>query len=257
MYTKSLGFVGGGRITRIILEALTRNENFPQQVVVSDVDIDVLDRLKEQFSTINIAADNRKPAAQDIVFLAVHPSTINTVLDEVQADVESDTIIVSLVPKITIAKLSQSLGSQKIIRMIPNAPSIVGAGYNPLTFSKGLVPTDKEMLLALFSNLGDCPEVAEEKLEAYAILTAMGPTYLWFQLYELQKLGLSFGLTEQEVNVGISQMAQGVIKTMDQADLSPAAVIDLIPVKPLGDEEENIKQLYNTKLQGLYKKLTT
>jgi pyrroline-5-carboxylate reductase len=220
--------------------------------VVSDVDSKVLDQLKEQFSTINITADNRKSAAQDIVFLAVHPPTMNTVLQEMQADIGSETIVVSLVPKITITKLSQTLGAQKVVRMIPNAPSIVGAGYNPLTFSEGLTPTDKETLLALFSNLGDCPQVAEEKLEAYAILTAMGPTYLWFQLYELQKLGLSFGLTEQEVNIGISQMALGMIKTMNQAELSPAAVMDLIPVKPLGDEEENIKQLYNTKLQGLY-----
>jgi pyrroline-5-carboxylate reductase len=257
MDTETLGFVGGGRITRIILKALARNRDFPQQVVVSDIDTGVLNGLKEQFPTINISSNNREAAAQNIVFLAVHPPTLNNILDEVQSGIKADTIIVSLLPKITMAKLSQRLGTQKIVRMIPNAPSIVGAGYNPLTISEGLTSQDKEVLFTIFNHLGQCPNVAEDKLEAYAVLTAMGPTYLWFQLYELQKLGLSFGLTEQEVTTGISQMALGMIKTMDQAELSPAAVMDLIPVKPLGDEEENIKQMYNTKLRGLYQKLTT
>ncbi len=78
--------------------------------------------------------------------------------------------------------------------MIPNAPSIINEGYNPVAFHPALAGTDKESLLALFKILGDCPEVDEEKLESYAILTAMGPTYLWFQLYELHSLGRQFGL---------------------------------------------------------------
>jgi pyrroline-5-carboxylate reductase len=37
--------------------------------------------------------------------------------------------------------------------------------------------------------------------------------------------------------------------------LSPIEVMDLIPVKPLGEEETNIRNMYRTKLQGLYGKL--
>ena len=87
--------------------------------------------------------------------------------------------------------------------------------------------------------------MAEDKLEAYAIVTAMGPTYLWFQLYLLQEFGRSFGLTETEVKDGVSKMVVGTVKTME-AGLSPAEVMDLVPVKPLGDEEENIKGLYRS-----------
>jgi hypothetical protein len=31
--------------------------------------------------------------------------------------------------------------------------------------------------------------------------------------------------------------------------------MDLIPVKPIGEEETNIRNIYRTKLQGLYSKL--
>ena len=139
--------------------------------------------------------------------------------------------------------------------MIPNAPSIINEGYNPVAFHPALAGADKESLLALFKVLGDCPEVDEEKLESYAILTAMGPTYLWFQLYELQSLGRQFGLTDQDLHDGMSKMVTGAVKTMFEAGLSPEEVMDLIPVKPLGEEEANIKNAYRSKLTGLYQKL--
>ena len=52
MTDKTLGFIGGGRITRIILEGFQRKSlNFPE-VVVSDVDNGVLSKLREKFPGI-------------------------------------------------------------------------------------------------------------------------------------------------------------------------------------------------------------
>lgn len=46
---KTLGFIGGGRITRIILEGFRRKGlDFPE-VIVSDVEHDALSRLREKF----------------------------------------------------------------------------------------------------------------------------------------------------------------------------------------------------------------
>jgi len=62
-------------------------------------------------------------------------------------------------------------------------------------------------------------------------------------------------LTPQEVRSAVTRMAEGAAKTMYESDLTPEDVMDLIPVKPLGEEEETIKSLYRSKLEGLYKKL--
>ncbi len=110
-------------------------------------------------------------------------------------------------------------------------------------------------MLDLLTALGQCPEVADEKLEAYAILTGMGPTYLWFQFYELAELGRSFGLTGSEVEQGLAAMVGGAVKTMVESGLSAAQVMDLIPVKPLGEEEPAIRQAYRSRLEALYARL--
>jgi pyrroline-5-carboxylate reductase len=114
--------------------------------------------------------------------------------------------------------------------MIPNAPSILGIGYNPIAFSDTLSAAEKTELLGLFQSWGQCPQVAEDKLEAYAILTAMGPTYFWFQWQEMLQLGLSFGLDRPEVETGLAGMINGGVSTLYESGLSPEVVMDLVPV---------------------------
>jgi pyrroline-5-carboxylate reductase len=50
-------------------------------------------------------------------------------------------------------------------------------------------------------------------------------------------------------------MLQGSVHTMFDSSLKPEEVMDLIPVKPLGEDEETIRDSYRTKLMSLYGKL--
>ena len=257
MAYKSMGFVGGGRVTRILLEGLNRKKMLPPAVVVSDASGEALQKLKEKFPKIQTAeGDNTKPAAQDLVFLALHPPAVGGVLAEIKGSMNPGAVLVSLAPRFTVKALSEALGGfDRIVRMIPNAPSFVGEGYNPVAYGPGITREEKEKLSKLFKKLGDCPEVDEDKLEAYAIITAMGPTYLWFQLFELFELGKSFGLTEKQAWKGIKKMLKGAVETVDESGLTPEEMMDLVPVKPLGEDEAMIRNAYRTKLTGLYQKL--
>jgi len=254
---KSIGFIGGGRITRIILGGFDRIDKWPGEVIVSEANADILKDLKDRFPQIDAAGeDPKKPASADVVFLALHPPAIMGILGEIKSILRRDSIVISLAPKVSISQISGGLdGFSRIVRMIPNAPSVVNEGFNPLVFSPAFSKDEKKILYTWLILLGDCPEVAEEKLEAYAILTAMGPTYFWFQIYELEALGKTFGMTPQEAKEGLSKMIKGALKTMTDSGLSPSDVMNLIPVKPLGEEEANIRNIYRAKLQGLYSKL--
>jgi pyrroline-5-carboxylate reductase len=257
MIEKTLGFIGGGRITRIMLEGFKRKDLAFKKVVVSDINPEALKLLKETFLDITVAPDNNPlPASGDIVFMALHPPAVLPALDEIQSYLKQEAVLISLAPKIAISKISERLeGFNKIVRMIPNACSIVNRGYNPVAFSTSLDESERKHLMKILAILGDCPEVDEDKLEAYAIVAAMGPTYLWFQLYELEKIGTSFGLTPQEVRSAVTRMAEGAAMTMSESELVPDEVMDLIPVRPLAEEEETIKSLYRSKLEGFYNKL--
>ncbi len=257
MKEQSLGFIGGGRITMILLAALERRSMLPPQVVISDMNSGTLETLQQRFPSVRVVTNgNADAAGQDIVFLALHPPAAGEVLGSLQGTIGKDAIVVSLMPKLTIVQLSGMLGGfPRIVRMIPNAPAIIGRGYNPVVYAAGLSAQERDRVARLFPAFGTCPEVAEEKLEAYAVITAMGPTYLWFQLYELGALAQSFGMTAPEAAEAVRQMAEGTLAAMDESGLVPERVMDLVPVKPLGADEAAILAAYRGKLPGLYAKL--
>ncbi len=252
MTIESVGFVGGGRVARIMLEGWQRAGVMPGKVVVSDPSGATLAFLKSRYPSIETClGDNCAAAGQQVVFLGLHPPVFADSVPELAAVLRPDAIAVSLAPKVTVARLSSLLGGfERLARLIPNAPSIVGAGFNPVAFGPGLDASGRDALLALLGPLGHTPVVDEASLEAYAVTSAMGPTYLWFQLYELRELARSFGLSEEASAVAVEQMAAGALATM-ASELSQAEVMDLVPVRPLADAEPAVLEAYRTRLTAV------
>src|SRR5512145_945932 len=241
----TIGFIGGGRITAIFLAAWKDGGVPLHEVVVSDPDAGILANLQRRFPEIQTTADNRLSAGREVVFMALHPPVAKTVLPQLADALAPKAILVSLAPVLTFEKLAGLLGGfSRLSRMIPNAPSMIHRGFNPCAFGNELSGEDRRLLERLYCPLGEAPEVAEPKLEAYAILAAMGPTYFWFQWQTLRELAGEFGLGQAEADTAIRAMLEGSVRTFFDSGLAAAQVIDLVPVKPLAEAEPQIAQAY-------------
>jgi pyrroline-5-carboxylate reductase len=257
MTPPTVGFIGAGRVARIFLTGWQQQNALPAHLILSDCNPEALAKLKTAFPSVEAAADNlAAAAAQDLVFLAVHPPAMAAAAEAVKTHLKPKAMVISLAPKFTLARLSEMLGGfSHLARVIPNASSIIGAGFNPLAFAPALAAADKSSLIQLLSPLGECPEVPEVKLEAYALLSAMGPTYLWFQLQALREVAAGFGLTDAEIVPAMKRMVCGSTRTLLESGLTPAEVMDLVPVKPLAEMEANVSEMYRTKLPAIYQKI--
>ncbi len=255
METKSLGFIGGGRITRIFLQAFSNRKAEFQPIVVFDINAEVLNALKQQFPQIVLAESLQQAASQPVVFIALHPPVIMETLDKIADTVSGDALVISLAPKISIEKIASKLKTATIARMIPNATSYINEGYNPVTFAAGFGEKEKSAVMEMLGLLGNTFEVAESKLEAYALVSAMLPTYFWFQWNELGKLGIHMGLNEEESKASVQHTMIAAINLMFKSALSPEQVMDLIPVKPIGEHQNQITEIYQSKLMGLFEKI--
>jgi len=252
---KSIGFIGGGRVTRILLQGFrNKNVNF-ERIAVTDTNPDVMVKLKEKFPEVG-SSDPKTAARQEIVFIALHPPVVMDMLELLKDEIRSESIIISLAPKINLPKLSMKLGHVKnLARLIPNATSYINEGYNPVTFASGFELSGKKEIMDLLGSLGTTFEVSEEKLESYAIMSAMLPTYFWFQWRELGEIGNKIGLSDEESKRSIYDTIIASLDLMYKSGLSASEVIDLIPVKPIGEHETQIAEIYKTKLIGLFEKI--
>ncbi len=253
----SLGFIGGGRVTRILLQGLRRGGAEFSEVIVADPDSEARESLKRSVPEFPVREGGPAEVSQaSMVFIAVHPPVFKAVLSSLQPLLRKDSVVISLAPKVTIAAMTTALGGfTRLVRIIPNAPSIINQGYNPVCFSPGLPDTERRRVHELLAVLGQAPEVPESHLEAYAVIAAMGPTYLWFQLEELKRLGVAFGLSEPDAVRALSAMTEGALRTLTESGLTAEEVMDLIPVRPLASCEDAIREMYRKALEPLYARL--
>ena len=250
-----LGFVGGGRITRIILQAFANKSVEFKSVMVVEPDKDVISGLQADFHGINAVTFDELAKESDLIFLAVHPPSVMEVAGKISGKIIKDAIIISLAPKITIEKLSGVLNNNVIARMIPNATSYINEGYNPISFDKSTPEKIKTDLVKLLEPLGENFVVEENKLESYAIISAMLPTYFWFQWRKMEEIAVATGFKSSEAKKLIQLTLEKSLKLFYDSDMTAEEVIDLIPVKPIGDHEEEIENMLETKLLSLYSKI--
>lgn len=254
MKTNSLGFIGGGRITKIFLRAFTNKKVEFNSVVVYDTNNETLAGLKTQFPFIKTGS-LEEAAGQPTVFIALHPPVIMETLEKISKIVAEDAVVISLAPKITIEKISSKLATKNIARMIPNATSYINKGFNPIVFNSEMPEADRKQILKLVKKLGKTFISEESKMEAYALTSGMLPTYFLFQFREIEKIAQQCGLTEKEAKKTIKSTMKRALNLYYESGLTHDEVVDLIPVKPIADSESVITEIYKSKLMGLYEKI--
>jgi pyrroline-5-carboxylate reductase len=249
-----IGFIGGGRVARVLAGGWRHAGAVPRAIVVNEPDDAAFGKLAEVCPEIR-RGSVEDAAAADVVFLALHPPVLGPILPALRPCLGAQAVVVSLAPKISMGALAAGLGTTRVARMIPNAPSIIGRGYNPVAFGAGIDAAGRDALAALFAPWGAWPEVPERDLEAYAILTGMGPTYYWYQWQALREAAAQFGLSPDRADEALRLMLDGAVATLLESGLSPAGVMDLIPVRPLQAIEESVSAAYGTALPALYAKI--
>jgi pyrroline-5-carboxylate reductase len=255
MKTISVGFIGGGRITKILLQGFKNKSLVFESTKVFEPNIEVFEALKLLFPQIENAQNLETAASQQFVIIAVHPPVVVEILREIKYFISEKTVVISLAPKITLEKMASILPTKKLARIIPNATSYINKGYNPISFYPGMEKPMKKQIKKLFKPLGKIFETEEIKLESYAIASAMLPTYFWFQWLEVERIAIETGLTVGEAREAVKSTLKRAVKLYYNSGLTPAEIMDLIPVKPIGSDETEIADILDTRLIALFGKI--
>jgi pyrroline-5-carboxylate reductase len=252
---EDIGFIGGGRVARVMLGGWRRAGRFPARILVYDSNPDAVKSLQAHVPEVK-SVPLPEAASAGLVFGALHPPALVEALPAISAALQRGSVFCSLSPKLKLATLREKLGpAPYLARMNPNAPSIVGAGYNPIAFEPSFPAAERATLLSLLAPLGQFPEVDEGTLETYAVISAMGPTYLWFQLQALRELAQEFGLSADAAGAAVDAMARGASATLLNGGLTPPEVMDLVPVRPMAEDEPTIRAAIQTRVRAIHTKL--
>jgi pyrroline-5-carboxylate reductase len=256
MDQRTIGFIGSGRVTAFMIEGLYRAHT-NLAITVMDANLAVSENLSRRIASVTDAGtDYVNMGNADFLFLALPPPSVQAGCESIAPFLGKHTIVISLAPKAPLPALSNWLGTDKIARYIPNAATSIGEGYNPVAWGPSMNEPERTRVRELLSVLGDMPEVDEANLETYAVLSAMGPTYLWPLLDEMITSGVRYGLTTDESARLVSRMAVASANMIEVRGKDYATRMDMIPSKPMADIEQELRGLFRVKLDAIHAKLS-
>jgi pyrroline-5-carboxylate reductase len=180
---RTIAFIGGGHITSIILENLTRSgKTTGSQLVVSDPDLQKLESLQKKFAVRTADSNQQALGAADFIFFNVLPQVVVPVLNELREQkFPKDKAIISLaagIPMKTYTVLGDHL---PVVRALPNPPSRIGKGIAALAFNPYVSETQKNDVIELFACLGEYVILQEDMINAVTALSSPVATHLFFQ----------------------------------------------------------------------------
>ena len=249
MSSKTIGFIGAGKMCTAMLESFFRASKVtPEQVIVSDKNRENLLLIRKRFG-IDAVSDNKEVASKaKIVFLSVKPQDMQHLLNEISSEVDENQLVVSIAAGVPLKKISSRL-SAKVARVMPNTPFMVGEGMAAVTFSKGFTEHEKKRIIGLLVCAGKCIELDESHFDVVTAVSGSGPAFYAVMVDAMIDAGMKQGLDRKHAELLALQTMHGTAKLMLEKNLSPQQLVEMVASKG-GTTEAGLKHLLSSSFKA-------
>jgi pyrroline-5-carboxylate reductase len=197
-----IAIIGGGSIGEALLSGLLRAGRQAKDLVAAER---IPDRAKYLADTYSVLVTSSVTDAADnatFVVVAVKPADVESVLAELAeaaANADNDSaeqVFVTVAAGITLTYFESRLpAGTAVIRAMPNAAALVGAGVTALAKGRFVTPPQLEEVSALFDAVGGVLTVPESQMDAVTALSGSGPAYFFLLVEALVDAGVAAGLS--------------------------------------------------------------
>jgi pyrroline-5-carboxylate reductase len=207
-----IAIVGGGNIGEALLSGLLRSGRQVKDLVVAER---LPDRAKYLAETYSVSVTSVTDAVQNATFVivAVKPADIESVvgeLAEAAAQAENETVFVTVAAGVTTAYFESKFpAGTPVVRAMPNAPALVGAGVSALAKGRFVTPEQLKEVSALFDAVGGVLTVAEAQLDAVTAVSGSGPAYFFVMVEALVDAAVGVGLSREVATELVAQTLAG------------------------------------------------
>lgn len=198
-----IAIIGGGSIGEALLSGLLRAGRQVKDLVVVER---VPERAKYLADTYSVRLGSVSDAVENASFVvvAVKPADVESVMGQIAraaGAAESDTaeqVFVTVAAGITITYFESKLpAGTPVVRAMPNAAALVGAGVTALAKGRFVTAPQLEGVSALFDSVGGVLTVPESQMDAVTALSGSGPAYFFLLVEALVDAGVAAGLSRE------------------------------------------------------------
>ncbi len=227
---QKVGFIGAGNMGEALIKGLlAANLVPPEAIYASDVRIERLRALDQQYR-VQLLQDNLELVRQvDVVILAVKPQIMAPVVRQIAPAVTKKKLLISIAAGVSTATIRAALGKDaRLIRVMPNTPALVLEGVTAIAKAEGLEPGDLDVAGEIFSAVGRVVTLEEDLMDAVTGLSGSGPAYVAIVVESLADGGVKMGLDRITAMTLATQTVLGAARLMLETGLHPGALKDMV-----------------------------
>lgn len=210
---RKIAFIGAGNMTQSIVGGMVNNGYPGHAIHVSNPSAAKLEQLQARWQ-VQTSHDNAEVAnVAEVIVLAVKPQLMAEVCQDLQARVPhlQDKTIVTIAAGIRLEKYADYLGdSARVVRVMPNTPSLVGQGMSGLLANAHVSSADRDFITSIFQQVGDTMWLTDEdQLDIFTAIAGSGPAYFFEFMAGLQQAAVTLGFDAAEARRMVEQTALG------------------------------------------------
>ena len=212
--------IGAGVMGEALISALISYGVKPEFITISEKRDERAAELIAKYS-IKAAPLAANVSSADALLLVVKPQDMGAVLEEIKGSINPAAVVVTFAAGKTISFISNGLGTgNPVVRVMPNTPTLVGAGMAAASMGAGVTDAQKGFVLGFLAATGKVIEVREELQDAVTATSGSGPAY-FFAFVEAMVAGAKeLGLSDADATTLIVQTIVGAAKLLDESGKS-------------------------------------
>ncbi|GHT78144.1 pyrroline-5-carboxylate reductase [Actinomycetota bacterium] len=218
-----IALIGGGKMGEAIIAGLVQGAMFdPEVIVIAEPGAERRQQLTEAYGTVCVA-NGAEISNPDTCILAVKPQVLKDIASDLaQTEGFNPKRVISIAAGISTQTLREIFQFAQIIRVMPNAPLMVGAGMSAVAVSAGTQKSEGELVVDLFSLMGEAVLVEENLINAATAISGSGPAYFALFVEHLTLAGINLGLTPEQSSSLAIQTFNGTARQLQLTDMTPA-----------------------------------
>ncbi|KTR91641.1 pyrroline-5-carboxylate reductase [Pantoea dispersa] len=244
MLEKKIGFVGCGNMAKAIISGLVNSGQIaPANIWVHDRKPDTNQAMAQQYGVT--AAESVESLARevDILFGAVKPNVILKVLKDLAGQLKKDALVVSIAAGVTLDSLAAVLGhDRKIIRVMPNTPSLVNEGMTSITPNVLVESQEVDEVVTIFESFGKAAVVNEYLIHAVVGVSGSAPAYVFMFIEAMADAAVLGGMPRAQAYQFAAQAVKGSAQMVLETGKHPGELKDMV-CSPGGTTIEAVKVL--------------
>jgi pyrroline-5-carboxylate reductase len=193
--TQHIAFIGGGNMASAIIGGLIRQGMKPEQITVVEPFAETAAKLLADFGITALPGAGPALAQADLVVWAVKPQMFSEAAAPVMPYTRQ-ALHLSVAAGIRTDSIGRWVGTERVVRCMPNTPALVGQGMTALFPCASVTAADKQLVEQVIATTGQYLWVSEEpQLDAVTALSGSGPAYVFFFLEAMTEAGVGMGLS--------------------------------------------------------------